>query len=202
MEPHPGLVEIGLELMRSNKLPFKIHPWAAGDKQEQATLYLSAKSESSNSLQEGIRRSLGEVQVKVVPLRKIVDLDEPQQLILKIDTETTEHDVLRGARDVITRHRPWIICEVLYSCVEKGIIEAMEGHGYTYYMLSEDGNETLIPREEILGDPEYVMRDWCSRQKQSILRLSCSIRNGCTPLAPQQNRSESCICARARLGKP
>src|SRR5690606_38181499 len=74
--------------------------------------------------------------------------------IMKVDTETTEHLVLRGAERVIRTHRPWIFCEVLPGrAPEQHLTAIMQAHGYRLYHL--DGSFPLVERETVAGDPTY-----------------------------------------------
>jgi FkbM family methyltransferase len=59
--------------------------------------------------------------------------------LVKIDTETTEADVLRGMSRTIARDRPAILCEVLPSAPVGAIEELLAPHGYDYYHLRPGG---------------------------------------------------------------
>jgi len=159
-EPHPLLVKIGLKLIKTNQLPFRIVGKAVADKDEEGILYLSAKADTSNSLVKGFREELGQVKVDIVSLDTYFEKHEGNISVIKIDTETNEPAVLKGAEALIEKHRPWIICEVLYGITEEPLMEVMEKHKYEYYMLSEDMDETWEPRTKIIGDRKYILRDW------------------------------------------
>jgi len=72
--------------------------------------------------------------------------------VLKVDTESTEPDVLRGAREILQRDRPAIICEVLRGRGTEGRLdELLRPLGYKYFWLTADGP---LQQEEIVGrDP-------------------------------------------------
>jgi len=53
--------------------------------------------------------------------------------LIKIDTEGTEDLVLEGAREIIERHKPIIICETLFNKIEPKLDKIMSGHGYHFY---------------------------------------------------------------------
>lgn len=78
--------------------------------------------------------------------------------ILKIDTESTEPDVISGAVGYLARRRPWIICEVLASRTEEALMEAMRPLGYSWYQITDGDrwNEQL----EIEGDRSYKFVNW------------------------------------------
>ena len=74
--------------------------------------------------------------------------------LLKLDTETTEPDVLAGAIETLQRFRPDIVCEVLPG---HGVGPRIDGLlrplGYRYYNLTSSG-----PREDqaLTGHPEWL----------------------------------------------
>lgn len=74
--------------------------------------------------------------------------------LIKIDTETTEPSVLRGARAVLARDRPVLICEVLKDRVDVAALEEeLRPLGYKYFLLTPDGP---LPRTAIEGHPEFL----------------------------------------------
>jgi hypothetical protein len=78
--------------------------------------------------------------------------------IIKVDTETTEPAVLRGADRTVTEHRPWIFCEVLAGYVEEELTAAVAGWGYTWYHLTAPG--PLEVAAQIVGDPTHEHFMW------------------------------------------
>lgn len=59
--------------------------------------------------------------------------------VLKLDTEATEHLVLKGASNVLERHRPIIFCEVLPGRVEAEIEAVLSQHHYRAYRVGPAG---------------------------------------------------------------
>jgi FkbM family methyltransferase len=75
--------------------------------------------------------------------------------LIKIDTETTEHDVLAGARDTLARHRPVVLCEVL-AAGRPEEIEAIVGPvGYETWNLTGGGP---VRRPHVV--PDAAWRNW------------------------------------------
>jgi FkbM family methyltransferase len=72
--------------------------------------------------------------------------------LIKIDTESTEPQVLRGLRETLKRDRPHIICEVLPSFTGAELTAALAPLGYYYYHITDRG---LVWRETITGDNEF-----------------------------------------------
>lgn len=69
--------------------------------------------------------------------------------LVKIDTETTEPDVLRGMARTLERDHPAIFCEVLSGHETGGALAEVLGPlGYRYYHLTGDGP---VARDEIRG---------------------------------------------------
>ena len=77
--------------------------------------------------------------------------------LLKVDAEASDHTVLEGAKRILDRDRPYIVCEVLYTDTDHLIQDFFEGTGYRYFRIV---NEGLKPMTEVLGDSEYVYRNY------------------------------------------
>ncbi len=73
---------------------------------------------------------------------------------MKIDTESTEPDVLRGAAKLLARDRPNIFCEVLKGRGAEGLLEEiLEPLGYRFFLLTPEGAQE---RERIEGHPQWL----------------------------------------------
>lgn len=59
--------------------------------------------------------------------------------LVKMDTETTEPDVLKGMREVLHANRPKIICEVLPSADVDALMAILEPLHYRFYLLTDVG---------------------------------------------------------------
>jgi FkbM family methyltransferase len=77
--------------------------------------------------------------------------------LVKLDTEGTETEVLAGARHVLERDQPLILCEVLHGLTEAGLHAALDPLGYRYFAITRHGLES---RDRIVGDPTYRERNW------------------------------------------
>lgn len=97
--------------------------------------------------------------------------------LMKIDTESTEHLVLAGAHNTLTRDEPMIICEVLHGLTETKLEIILRDKGYQYYQITAEG---LIPKAQIIGDPTYQNSNYlfitpkrlAALKKQSNVRIS------------------------------
>lgn len=77
--------------------------------------------------------------------------------LLKLDTEGTEPRVLEGARALLARDEPWIVCEVLHGLTESGLHAVLDPLGYRYFAITA---RRLERRDRIVGDPAYRDRNW------------------------------------------
>ncbi|HEY6329956.1 MAG TPA: FkbM family methyltransferase [Blastocatellia bacterium] len=74
--------------------------------------------------------------------------------LVKIDTESTEPQVLRGMALTLRKDRPAIFCEVLQGRgTEHDLEEILGPLGYRYYLLTDRGP---VERERIQGDPRWL----------------------------------------------
>ena len=84
-----------------------------------------------------------EVEVKTDTLDHYVQNKLQKNIdLLKLDTEATEHLVLRGAEHVLASHRPVVFCEVLPGKIEKELEEIFKRHDYRMYRAEAD---RLVP---------------------------------------------------------
>ena len=156
-EPAPSLAGAARRFALDNGLGFRTESLALGDRTGTATLYLSDSSDTSNSLAAGFRKSSKQVQVPTETLDAYVERTGLVPAVIKVDTETTEPEVLFGSADTIKVHRPWILCEVLAGRVEKRLTEALAPHGYHWYHITDE--VPYRPTTTIQGDTthEYLM---------------------------------------------
>jgi FkbM family methyltransferase len=157
-EPYPLLVDVARRFSDDNKLGYTTESIALGAENGSATLYLSDRSDSSNSLNAGFRASSQQIEVPVETLDSYVDRTGATPSVLKIDTETTEPNVLAGATATIAKHRPWILCEVLSGRVESDLEQVLAPLGYRWYAITDE-----VPYREavrIVGDSSYENLMW------------------------------------------
>jgi FkbM family methyltransferase len=74
--------------------------------------------------------------------------------LVKIDTETTEPDVLHGLRGTLERDRPSIFCEVLAGrSDERRLTDALSSLGYRFFLLTDRG---AVAKPSVRGDPAWL----------------------------------------------
>jgi len=153
-EPAPDTAGTARDTAAANGLHVTVAEIALGDDTGEATLYLSDSTDSSNSLNPDFRAHSKEIVVPLETIDGYVSRTGVVPTILKIDTETTEPEVLAGARELIREHRPWIMTEVLWSLVEDRLHKVMDEFGYTYYHLDGPGPRPAV--ERIVGDRTWT----------------------------------------------
>jgi FkbM family methyltransferase len=160
-EPTPSTAGIARRIIASNSLPIVLVEAAVGETAGTAPLYLSAQSDASNSLVKGFKKATGAVDVRVVTIDDYMSEHGLAPTVMKIDVETHEPEVLRGARATIAQHRPAIVVEILHRRGHDhgpAIEEAVSGLGYTGYRLG--ARPGWRPRSRFKGKPNARHRDW------------------------------------------
>lgn len=157
-EPTPDLAAQIRAICSENGLAVTVEEVALGAAPGTAELHISDKSDSSNSLRIGFRPSHRSVSVPVETIDGYVARTGTSPAVLKVDTESTEPDVLRGASGLLAAQRPWIICEVLAGRTESELTDILGPLGYSWYRIDEPGR--LEPRAALEGDPTYAHLNW------------------------------------------
>jgi FkbM family methyltransferase len=157
-EPVPELLDAVGVVAERNGLQIVSEGIALTDHDGSATLYLSDKTDSSNSLVAGFRRSSKSVEVVVKTLDSYVEETGHVPHALKIDTETNEPEVIGGGLATLSSHRPWLIVEVLAQRTEDRLMEAMQTLDYFWYPINDD--LPLQQATEIVGDPNFEHMNW------------------------------------------
>src|SRR5205814_592806 len=71
--------------------------------------------------------------------------------VLKIDTETTEPDVVRGGLTTLRRYRPWFICEVLPKRGgDRLIADLLAPLGYLFFRIGVQAPHE--PSPDLIGE--------------------------------------------------
>jgi FkbM family methyltransferase len=153
-EPAPAIANAVRAIATANQLAVEVEQVAVSDTAGTATLYLSKKSDASNSLTKGFRVAKGAVEVPTLPLDEYVAEHELQPDVIKIDVERHEIAVLDGAEETLRRHRPACVIEILPGdpADEHEIKERMSDLGYRVARL--EASVTKGAQE----DP--ALRDW------------------------------------------
>jgi len=159
-EPLPAIHQRLLRNIRLNGLKnVACIASAVGDADGQARFFhVDAELPTSSSLShEFMRPTPGLVSstVSVTTLdRYLANRAIPKVNLVKIDTESTESQVIRGMRNTIERDHPDIFCEVLQGRADTRALEEILGPlGYHYYLLTPAG---AVEHDDIEGHPEWL----------------------------------------------
>ncbi|MFY9555301.1 MAG: FkbM family methyltransferase [Blastocatellia bacterium] len=112
----------------------------------------------SSSLSYEFMRSAANVRSSTVPVIRLDRFVRDNELgrvdLVKIDTESTEPEVLEGMAETIRRDHPYIVCEVLKGRgSEQRIEDLIRSFGYHCYQLTPDGP---VQRDHIEGHPSWL----------------------------------------------
>lgn len=113
--------------------------------------------------------SVHEIEVPVVRLDTYASRQGIQTVeLLKIDTESTEPDVLAGMPLLLERSHPHIICEVFAGDETGRTLETLlEPFGYRYYLLTDGG---LQPKAHITADSRWRNQLFSTADLAVVLR--------------------------------
>jgi len=156
-EPMPELLERLRRGCADNSVDIELSGAAVADFDGRAAFHLSARSDTSNSLNPEFRPSREVISVPVTTLDHESSAWDDRPTVLMVDTESTEPDVLAGGAGFIQAVRPAIICEVLAGRTEQRLGEFIDRVGYTAYAVDARGVHRCT---EIAGDSTYQYRDW------------------------------------------
>ncbi|MGE5285976.1 MAG: FkbM family methyltransferase [Micromonosporaceae bacterium] len=201
-EPMPSLVDAARRFAAENQLRYGTELLALGAKNGSARLYLSSNSDTSNSLAAGFRDSSSQIEVPVETLDSYAARTGMVPAVMKVDTETTEPDVLAGAAATIREHRPWILCEVLAGRVEDRLTEVLAPFGYHWYHVT--GEIPYEPADKIAGDETYTNLMWLFAPEEpgeafwAALREWVAALAECTPERGAELRSREAAASPQR----
>ncbi len=99
------------------------------------------------------------VEVEAISLDDFVKEYQVRPDIIKIDTETTEPDVIAGGLEFIKSHRPSLVVEVLNDKVGRDIETLMAGLDYEFLFLTDEGHFSVptIQRDQNLKYLNYAL---------------------------------------------
>ncbi|MDQ1715119.1 MAG: hypothetical protein QOC60_1064 [Frankiaceae bacterium] len=155
-EPTPELAAAARRVAEANSLQITMEEVALGRETGVATFYLSDVTDASNSLAAGFRPSTKHLVVPVEALDEWSARTGMVPQLIKIDTETTEPDVLAGSRALLHAHRPWLLLEVLPGHRRQDLIDELSPLGYSWYHII-DGEPLLATDTLTPTDPN---RNW------------------------------------------
>ena len=130
------------------------------------TLYLVPGASASTV--EGFKKASEAISVPALSLDTFVTKNNISRVdLIKIDTEATEPQVLEGARKLIKRDQPIIICEVLYGYTEEALHAVLDDLSYKYFWITQDG----LIETEIVGDNTWQNLNYLFVPKNKVPKV-------------------------------
>ncbi len=156
-EPVPEIAERLQSNIDLNRLDnVQVIPCIVSSVQGNLPLYIprgSRKFTTNASTDPDFRKPDRVVYVQSLTIDSFVKLNEIHAVdLIKIDTETTEPAVLKGALNTLRQYKPFVICEVLYGESEEALYSLLDSEGYEYFWITNRG---LVPKGKIEGDKTY-----------------------------------------------
>lgn len=156
-EPGAALAGTCRTIADLNGLDVVVEQVALADDDGSAEFFMSP-TDTSNSLRAGFRRAVATETVEVARLDTWLARNPGREpAVLKIDTESTEPDVLAGGSDFVTRARPWLVVEVLKGRTEARLEQWCDEMRYHRHHITANGP---VARDEIVGDETYEHLNW------------------------------------------
>ena len=141
-EPHPRLAELLRGSFAANRFRnAEVFDVACADRNGEATLYVPRTMSGIGGLYESFSGGNGRLRFNV-PVRRLDDILAGQTLpgtvVMKLDVEGSEMAVLRGARELIRKHRPLILLELNPASARaagysvEDLLQFLRGCGYDH----------------------------------------------------------------------
>lgn len=148
-EPVPAIFDMLRANIRLNNLTnLEAFPVAISDSTGDCTFFVTKTGGGiplDSSARAGFRDDVQEVRVPTATLDDHVHQHHLDRLdLLKIDAEATEIKVIRGARQTIEKHRPYIICEVLDDLDHTELQQLMTNLDYRFVHITPQGLERRL----------------------------------------------------------
>ena len=159
-EPTKEVHEWMVKIAKANKIGGTWINSAVSDKPGTVALYKSNISDSSNSINPSFRpKNKGSVTVQTISIDAFVGAGrKPFPHIIKIDAETAEYIILKGASGVIKKYQPYIIMEVLHkNPLLKEINSLLSSWGYLPYNIRKHMDEDPDKRITAQVDEEWLL---------------------------------------------
>lgn len=168
-EPLPSIFAYLNKNLQANGISAQVHNLALSDKIGELEFY-SVIRENFSDIDEHLNGE-GTLNLELVKNRQLktykvqsLTLDEfmlkhPGNLpdLMKLDTEATEHLILKGASETLYRSKPVIFCEVLPGMHDKDIAIELNRHGYLFFRIYKDYLlETSSLSHDIPTERDYV----------------------------------------------
>ena len=145
---------------------------AVGETEGMVEFFSSKEFPTISGFSSEFVHSWGEARRTRVPVLTIDRFVEQKNIgrvdLVKLDTETSEPEVLRGMIRVLERDRPAIVCEVHPGGGTEDSLQGLIGPlGYNYYLLTSSGP---IKQDRIQGHSIWSNYLFMNRESEGLLR--------------------------------
>jgi FkbM family methyltransferase len=179
-----------------NRLRIEVVEAAVSDEPGTAPLFGSDTTESSNSLNGGFRAHSQRLSVPVTTLDLFTAESGVVPTLIKIDVETHEPQALRGARKLIERDRPWIVCEIVRGADQDAMAAALgelAELGYTFHCMAGPA-----PWHSAPADAHHTLfglggRDWLLAPEPLSESFYATVRGWRTAIAACTERTNTLV---------
>ena len=162
-EPLPVSFRLLSSMIRRSRVAnVHAHELALSDREGEADLFVRREAQgmsaSDASLIAGFREDCDRVPVQLATLDRFAARQGLRDIdLIKIDVESAEYLVFRGAADVLRAERPVILSEVLLGSKEQELHAELSRHGYVYFWLAAEGP---VEQAQFRPDPTSTYRDF------------------------------------------
>lgn len=161
-EPTPHTAAICRSLAAANNFQIRIELCAISDEDGTAQLFISPW-ETSNSLMAGFRPAKDVVSVRSLTLDSYCAERSVSPSVIKIDVETYESHVVRGALRILEQARPSIVCEILSvtdPAVTEQMVTSLASLGYHMHRWLSDRGWIECSPQDIVDQIPHQGNDW------------------------------------------
>lgn len=146
-EPMPTIANVLRRNMLANQFDqVSIHEIALTDSNGEITFHIPIQPTypMGSSTNENFRANTKAITVQAMTLDTFVEQHNIDKIdLMKVDTESTEPAVLRGATHVINRDHPFIVCEILLEEPRQAISDFFADKDYHVYRIEHGGMRHL-----------------------------------------------------------
>ena len=130
----------------------------------------------SSSLSEAFMRGTPGLETVTVPVVRLDTFARTHGVtaidLIKLDTETTEPDVLAGIGELLPKSRPDIFCEVQPRGDADALTRILQPLGYSFYLLTDAGPRR---RPEVIADDQWPNQLFTTRDRSAVARLAGTV---------------------------
>jgi FkbM family methyltransferase len=161
-EPTPETAAVCRALAGANNLGIRVERCAVSDEDGTASLFISPW-ETSNSLMAGFRPAIGTIPVPALRLDTYCARRGILPSVIKIDVESYESCVVKGALGVLGQARPSVVCEILRDTDPAAIEQTVGAFASLDYHMHRwtraDGWRECRP-QDIVEQISHEGNDW------------------------------------------